>query len=369
MIDSGLGQRTITGVTVGTSSAVIKVQDSTLSLTLNQYDTYFLRFTTGAAAGYVRIVTGNTVDGNFSMNAGDNGASARPVVGDKFVIESPGSIISGQGNGNYLFLSGTRPKGFASLILYKLKFTGIAVTTEEGVNTFLYVTYFDGTGSVSFSFGGAARHQVGYVGVAPAWIPNSAEDIIANIALNGAGAVFASSSGSPSVGIGGPGYILNAYVVIRSFYLATFSGLGNTTYLWNPDVKGTTLFVSPYGYMAIIATKGMGGQIVGSTSGSECIDVAGASYLGITGPFSITNCVTNGVTVENGAFMKYSNVSGSGSGGAGVLVNHWGHVLEGANNTVTGTAGDLKAGSTVATHAAVYGGTPLNDTVGGTVAK
>jgi hypothetical protein len=96
-VDSGLGERTSTGVTTLAGGAGVTITDSALAIAVNAYQMYRLRVTTGSATGRVGIVRSNTIGGDFSVMI----PSLIGFVGgvDKFVIEQPATTTPVQAGG------------------------------------------------------------------------------------------------------------------------------------------------------------------------------------------------------------------------------------------------------------------------------
>jgi hypothetical protein len=372
MEDSGLGELTVTAVGA-TSAGNVYQLTAAVTPTLDQYRGYFLRMTSCAVGancvGLTRIVRANTTGGLFEMNSPDPGSSYRPAIGDKFVIERSCSVItysSGYLRFNGSQTPGTDGSGEISMVLHQLRFergTGGTIFFNSG-NT--WVT------SVAINLGATATSVIVSPGaklIAGLFVNNGystpMSDIIADPAARyfGSGLVTSSSNAASVLAVE-ENSELRGFVVATGHPIETY---GNSTMKLNsPSIKTGWLRVDGKSLLTIDSTYSLGGTISGSTSAGLWVRRNGFAYITNIGLDSSSN-TGDGILVDSGGDLTVQGkVTGTGNGGAGVSVQNAGIYLEqGAGSTITGTGGEIKVGSQTTTHAAVYGGTPLVDVLGG----
>jgi len=91
-LDSGLGTRTSTTISVLANSAGIVVTDSSLAIGLNAYQGFRFRVISGPETGKYAAIAANTVGGAFTLLL-PPWALPLFVAGDKFVIEQPATTL------------------------------------------------------------------------------------------------------------------------------------------------------------------------------------------------------------------------------------------------------------------------------------
>jgi hypothetical protein len=95
MTDSGLGSRVATG---GTSGATFTIEDTTLAMTANQYQGFYIRMTSGAAIGERYQIASNTAT---QFKVVSHKSVPTFASSNTFVVEQPGSVITHQGNSTW----------------------------------------------------------------------------------------------------------------------------------------------------------------------------------------------------------------------------------------------------------------------------
>jgi hypothetical protein len=363
MVDSGLGERTITSVgTVG--GYVYQVTDNTLAPTLDQYVGYTVRITSGTAAGMTRIVRGNTTGGLFEMNEADFSASYRPAVGDKFVIERPGTIIEFQGTNSGLDFRASSSKNGAAIVRnVKFQIAGAGATifnVAAPAGLCFQRVQFD-LGTIGYLYVGR-RSQI-YAGSCNMVDIGTEFFNSASWLEEGAG-LFLSGTNRP-LSIMDEG-LFHGYVVSRGVKL--MGSRASTMFLFSPDLAGGA---NIYAYESVLKIQkqiaALYGRIVSPTSYGIKLEQNSSGqaiqYIDITGSTG------DGILLEanSQAYLQY--VSGSSNTSAGLRLNGSSIAKIASNVTLTGTAGEILVGTQSTTHAAVYAGTPLVDLVGGSAMK
>jgi hypothetical protein len=368
MIDSGLGTRTISGVTTS-GSTVIKIQDNTIVATLNQYDGYFLRMTSGPAIGMRRMVRANTTDGNFELQSGDNGT--HPAAGNTFVIEKPGSIVT---FGMELSLDAAATVGGVGMVLSQINFTSSTFGGQLFMST---PTYWY---SSTFTFSNYVTAFVNHNGVFGAGRSLTSvanvDDVTAGIAAQ-SGIEITSDYLAISTSVQGGGY-LDGLFSLRGGGM--YVGYGATATLRNFDcdeqghhyhclaIEGATVWHS--------GQNGQRGTIRGVTySTLDCVK-ANAGTLPIFEAIDISNCADAGIGLYYGSrAYLHGNLTGTGNATYGVVLEHGsvaGVSNGGGANSITGASGDIHlAGATdvIGVWANVYTGTAYTSSDAGIVTK
>jgi hypothetical protein len=370
MEDSGLGERTITGVTTYGSGYVVSVTDDTLAPTLDQWEGYFLRMTTCAAGagcvGMQRIIRGNTTGGQFDLNVGSTSATVKPAIGDKFVIERPSSVIAYD---NVIKISSSGlPKvagqgygGGTSMILNKLRFVGSGSSSalslshiDIWVNTVsLYGANFGAyIDAVSSLF---ADYRTGI----------TSDEIIGTIPTYGSGMYLSMSTGNYCLAAQGS--------TIDGWYVGRNCGISGR---YNSDVR--LYFLSLRGNQGVaiynnsrIATASATYGPLGQISGAGILlqgSISGPTHLKLS-EIVISSSPSAGIKLEGQSLALLKDVTGTANTGSGISVMQGSYLLEDTGNTIAGTTSEILVGAQITTHAAIAAGTPLIVPPHGTVTK
>jgi hypothetical protein len=367
MEDSGLGERTITGVTTYGSGYVVSVTDNILAPTLDQYEGYFLRMTTCAAGaacvGLTRLIRGNSTGGQFEFNIGSDSSTIKPAVGDKFVIEKPSSIISY--NNKFVISSignGAPTSSFqGSVIFNQLRFSSTASAA---------VLYIQGTTvhmkkvqHYSTSANGIYVINGGMLNTGNLTLLTSPE-IMGDTPTYGASLyIYIPTSAYSNGGIWVVSSAMYGPVVLRNaaiFGFAAYSGApGPNVNPTNVSIKGGHIRVNDQASVNVLASSsGPLSQIVDTSYATyPCIEL-GDVQATITG-IELSRCVGGGVSLGRGGYVRLNSVTGTGNTGFGVRVKENATVYEGSGVTIAGTTSEVLVGTRTTTHAAIAAGTPL----------
>jgi hypothetical protein len=335
MVDSGLGELTITSVATYGSGYVVSVTDSSVSPTLDEYKGYFLRMTTCAAGagcvGMTRIIKGNSTGGQFDLNLGSTSSSVKPAIGDKFVIEKPGAILSGNNKWKFVANGAGRPVyGYppVDVILYQV---GIAGTSSSAswlfTNSHVAVrkVYIDTTGKGLYAVGASMISDVYGSGI-------TSDNLLGIAQEYGAGLYVKSTTSCASgwaIGIDGPA---------RAWFYALVAD--NATL--SARYHGAVISAGPH-------LTGCGIQAYGSN-----ITVTSQPY----GPLASINGASNGIQLADNSYLDLGSVAGTNTN-YGVTIAGNSTLSERSTSapTITGGTGDVSLGADTLTHANISGGT------------
>jgi hypothetical protein len=353
MEDSGLGERTITGVTTYGSGYVVSVTDNTLAPTLDQYEGYFLRMTTCAAGatcvGMTRIIRGNSTGGQFDFNMGGTSTTIKPAIGDKFVIERPSSVIAyddalrigvSSFAGNSLVLSGLRFEATGASNYIVLAGIRVYIQLSQVISS-------GAKGGIYLGNGGSiiAQYATGVTGA----------EFIGDSKLSGAGLYIYAPSYSGSTGISSTssGTIIGSYVLRNAILSGNTSNI-TLSYFSGKGSRLKARFMSVFSHNA--PTYGPIAKLTGSTGvGVEIGEKTQVSLQGM----EISSCATNGISIITRSETYLKDISGTSNTGAGINVQGDSFVYEDTGVSVAGTTSEVLVGDQTTTHAAIAGGTSL----------
>jgi hypothetical protein len=365
MEDSGLGERTITGVTTYGAGYVVSVTDSTLTPTLDQYEGYFIRMTVCASSGCVgmrRMIRSNTIGGQFDFNVGSMSTSVKPAVGDKFVLERPASVISYNNRVNIgspgLGTDAIANVNYApSLITHQVKLSGVgssAAIVVDRASIWANVTqsYMDNANtSIQLVNGSLLRSGPTGSGLLADGLTNSSTPDRYGAGLycynpsGGVGGIYVQASRLSGNLVGRNSKILASYTnTLLDLSFLSLNG-GYVSCDQGANFRHSAL---PYGPQ---------GRIINSTTYGVSFD-----FFAFSSHFrdlDISSCSGNGIFVGLASYLPTSEVTGSGNGGAGIQVSYGGYLYERTGMTITGTSGEVKVGGQTTTHAVIAAGTPL----------
>jgi hypothetical protein len=355
MEDSGLGERTITGVTTYGSGYVVSVTDNTLAPTLDQWEGYFLRMTTCAAGaacvGMQRIIRGNTTGGQFDLNVGSTSTTVKPAIGDKFVIERPSSVIASSTYWEISSYSNAQTKtGYrGGIVLNKLRFeTSAGNIRMPGIGVMARTVQYIGASTGGMTFENGAMLSTNYVA-------GIVDDIMGDAATSYSG-MYIKTSTAGSVGLLGVFYgsTLNGAIVTRN---GKFWGNSDaTSTLTSFSSKGTKVDCENGCRFNHSAPYGPTGSISGSTSYG--LGFLGSSSYGLY-DLDLSNNAANGLSLAGNSYVYAKNITGTGNTGAGISVQYGSFLSADTGNTIAGTTSEVLVGSQTTTHAAIAAGTPL----------
>ena len=322
------------------------------------------RFTSGLAIGHRRIIRTNTVGGMLELSHPDIGSGSRPAIGDTFVVESPASIISYTGQ---VFLGSSHNVGDGNgLVLSQLRFArGATGTLTISPNSLVYAE------TVQVDAGGGSfvldKNAMFYAGGYDSAAYSNLSDTVGATNRYGCG-LYVRSTSATGVQVLTNSQLYAIGLVVRGGTGLRFWGPNAYGQLMAADVAGLVEFASG-SVGRIISSFGLPTYIHNSTTNGILIDLG--AVLEKLGPVMLSNNAANGVLVQaNSTVQTNGLITGTGNGGAGIEVKETGvvHVTE-STNTVTGTGGELKAGTTTSTWTDVWGGTALSSFPAGVITK
>jgi hypothetical protein len=340
-----VGTRTISSVV--DSSGVLSVRDNTFAPTLDQYHGRFVRFTSGAAVGVVRLIRGTAVDGTVDLNAPIT--SSKPVAGDTFVIEQPGTIISfnssvtfyGSGGGALdMGMQALRWVSAGGSLNFIGKFCG--VQTEVSLNTNRTLGVLGGS----------------FYGGPTSGLPVA--EYLSNLNLFHAGVYVHDGNSSTGIQVGQGSSLIGSFVL--GSVGVTASGPASALSFWNLEAKSSQLRLWTASEFRHV-TYGGTGRI--RSSPSNGLLLSDGSLCSKVQSLDVSSCAGDGILLDYRSHIDtMTSVTGSGNTGVGLNCQHGSQAYVAVGVTLTGTGGDCKAGASTATLASILGGTPLVDANG-----
>lgn len=305
-VDSGLGERTSTAVSVLAGAQGVLVTDNTIVTGLDTWQGFRFRATTGAAAGLYAAIATNTVGGAFTLLVPTLPGFAN---GDKFVVEQPATTLQ-HNSANALRLHGPDALGLYGLSTAFLDFEpeGSAVVAMESC-WFGSGSYKHGVhlvlGNLRAGFGTPGiGSQFGYTEV-------SGQD------TNGSCTLIA----SPNLASGC--VIFGSYVSRGGPFTWT---LGNAT---------TAFFNAAYGGVFVVSDKCMLTLFGTVRCKSSGVAASGQSELGIRNTDISGGPVAGAVVLTGRSFIIAAGlINSAANGGPGISLD-------------TGSGGSIDAASTI----------------------
>jgi hypothetical protein len=363
MIDSGLGTMTISHSPVVQyhwgQDRVIAVRDSSTSPTLDQYEGYTIRFTSGDAVGVQRMLRGNATDGTYEFNVMISSYTDIPAIGDTFVIEKPGTIL--QTSTNSIFSATSKGRGgkgdsTVQLGLYQIQLDHAAGSGEgyfkfDGVKVRAINTWFTGISSgytgILVANGGAWWAT----GVDGAYDGDTLSDNLFSLTTPydtlGVGSFFKKTTCSTG------GLFIQDHSVGGGFFVGRNSKMWAQNSLFrnvhNLSWRGCKLDLEAGSGLVLYNYYAPTGRI---DSASYGIQLNILSWAQINGPLDISDSAP-GMSITNSSYAYITNLIGTGNT-YGITVEEFSRLAEGAGNTITGSSGDIAVAGLVTSHADVY---------------
>lgn len=307
-----------------------------------------MRVLTGAAAGQIRMIHGNTVDTvvpqkNFSVD---------PGIGATFDIVRPATTIAASVASGIWYVNHVRA------YIQRLYFSGskTAIYGQDGGMIGVQVIAMDSTSSTPLvCWQGCetiATSSSGFYNPTPGAIAWD-QSIPVGVSVRSSGKKVR-IDGASWVTISG---LISTALQVTGSAIAQVSGgfrsAGSCVFRSCSDINSGYLFANASGYATTKFTNSAG---PGCLFDGSVLSVKDATFYGSSG---------HGIELKGGVLSIVGAVSGTGNTGAGVYAHSGSvvHIKHGTPPTLTGTVGDFSTDGTTAatTWAAVDGGTPYTD--------
>lgn len=335
--DSGQGSRTVSASSAGSGLTFATITDSTATWTVNQWQGYLCRITSGTQAGKQYWIATNTSTALTLV-----GTATAPAVGSTFVIEEPGSGVSWT---NTLSVYG----GGTVLGLHTIMLQGDGSTssmTLYGGTTFL----IQATKVKNLASGGITMRSGARIDT----FGTTTTPFSDNPTLQICGGSFITSASSGSIFLQAGSYVSlsrsffkntpidcqvgNGFAQVATGYLTGFSPCRN--------FNGTLSLVT-----CIFDTVTPSAAFTGAGQGAAVVVGKGSWGLLVTVQISNTPATTSpgdGVLVMK-AHAEFSGVTGTGNAAVGLRLSDQGTIKNLGSNSITGTGGAIQIGSNAAT--------------------
>jgi len=358
---------TVTSVT-NVSNYITRVTDTGQAFGVHAIEGMICRFTSGAATGYafrVRENAATTFDPLYPL-----GTSPLPGAGDTYVIERAATIVKV----NYAAFQGSNVGINTNLV-----FDGISFQPAVNLAQLWFIgmsAIFNGVdfGDYTFTNGMQAyfwKGDYGFVGQ-----DQTDSDLtgdlrrLVGVGVWDAGCYFQSASAQRSL-----------YLLLRGqgASAATLQFYGQSTgIIQGFDAKDGFILARDASYVSCVPVPIASFASMRFSGGPSpgAIQVTRGAFFRVLGPgaLDVSSSTAAGIYAEEGATIDLlpsapTVTSSAGNNGTyGVTLAHFSRAMVNGNVSITGTTGDVLAGATAGTWAAINGGTALVETKSQTAA-